>query len=105
MQEEQNTCPSLTKDGQFTSLGPRALQDAHCSWGVLEEGRSSMGKKQKINSPRPQAYLRVCVCPVSPPCIHVCVACVITFSRRFCPKRRTREKIERQIGRAACRER
>src|SRR4029434_5124101 len=34
-----------------------------------------MGKKQKIHSPRPQAYLRVrvCVCPVSPPYIHVCV--------------------------------
>ena len=33
------------------------------------------GKKQKINSPRPQAYLRVCVCvcPVSPPYMHVCV--------------------------------
>src|SRR4029434_151759 len=24
--KQQNTCPSLTKDGQFTSLGPRALQ-------------------------------------------------------------------------------
>ena len=34
---EQNTCPSLTKDGQLTSLGPWALQAAHCSWGVLEE--------------------------------------------------------------------
>src|SRR4029434_3714949 len=63
--------PSLTKDGQFTSLGPGQLQAAHCSWGVLEEGRSRIGKKQKINSPRPQAYLRVCVGPVSPPFMHV----------------------------------
>src|SRR4029434_1258475 len=79
----QNTCPSLTKDGQFTSIGPRALQAAHCSWAVLEEGRSRMGKKQKINSPRPQAYLRVCVCPVSPPYMHVCVpVCRVCHSKK-----------------------
>src|SRR4029434_2951016 len=35
--EEQNTCPSLTKDGQFTSLGPLVLQAAHFSWGVDRE--------------------------------------------------------------------
>src|SRR4029434_3772215 len=53
----------------------RALQAAHCSWGVLEEGRSRMGKKQKLNSLRSQAYpcVCVCVCPVSPPYMHVCV--------------------------------
>src|SRR4029434_1270961 len=44
------------------------LQAAHCSWGALEEGRSRMGKKQKINSDRPQACVCVCVC--------VCVLCV-----------------------------
>src|SRR4029434_5137593 len=37
----------MSKDVQFTSPGPRALQAAHCSWGVLEEGRSRMGKSRK----------------------------------------------------------
>src|SRR4029434_2883472 len=59
---------SIPDQRWFTSLGPRALQAAHCSWGVLEV---QDGKKQKINSPQPQAYL--CVCPVSPPYMHVCV--------------------------------
>src|SRR4029434_6592618 len=31
--QNNRKCPSLTKDGQFTSLGPQALQAAHCSWG------------------------------------------------------------------------
>src|SRR4029434_10161034 len=48
-------------------LVPGRLQAAHCSWGVLEEGQSRMGKRQKINSPRPQA----CVCV----CVSVCVLC------------------------------
>src|SRR4029434_4384882 len=75
----QNTCPSLTKDGQFTSIGPRALQAAHCSWAVLEEGRSRMGKKQKINSPRPQACVCVCVlCRLHVfTCVLLCVACAM----------------------------
>src|SRR4029434_1891339 len=62
--QTEHSCPSLTEtDG---SLGPRALR----SWGVLEEGRSGMGKKQSKNSRRPQACMCVCVvCPVSSPYI------------------------------------
>src|SRR4029434_8993326 len=41
----KNMQNNRTHDGQFTSLGPRPLQAAHCSWAVLEEGRSRMGKK------------------------------------------------------------
>src|SRR4029434_3564354 len=74
------TCPSLTKDGQFTSLGPRALQAAHCSWGVLEEGQSRMGKSRKYNSPRPQAYLRVCVCVLCRLHIYTCVFQCVVFA-------------------------
>src|SRR4029434_10552513 len=60
-------------------LVPGRLQAAHCSWGVLAEGRSRMGKKQKINSPRPQAYLRVCVlCRLHVcTCVFQCVVCAI----------------------------
>ena len=39
------------------------------------------GKKQKINSPRPQAYLRVCVCVLCRlhicTCVFQCVVCAI----------------------------
>src|SRR4029434_11197212 len=58
-------------------LVPGRCKAAHCSWGVLEEGRSRMGKKQKINSPRPHACLRVCVC------VCVCVLCVCVRVRAF----------------------
>src|SRR4029434_6793198 len=34
------------------------------------QGQSRMGKKKKLNSPRSQAYLRVCVC-VCPVCVCV----------------------------------
>src|SRR4029434_5461811 len=45
-------------------LVPGCLQAAHCSWGVLEEGQSRMGEKQRKNSPRTQACACawVCVC-------------------------------------------
>src|SRR4029434_4074964 len=61
-------------------LVPGRSQAAHCSWGVLEEGRSRMGKKQKINSQRPQAYLRVCVCVCVLCRLHICTCvfqCVV----------------------------
>src|SRR4029434_3917016 len=66
----EQSCPSLTEtDG---SLGPRALQAAHCSWGVLEEGQSRMGKSRHYIH-RDLRLTCVCVCPVSPPYMHVCV--------------------------------
>src|SRR4029434_9558498 len=69
------SCPSLTKtDG---SLGPWALKSCPLLLGGPGERTVQDGKKQKINSPRPQAYLRVCVCPVSPVCVPVCRVCAI----------------------------
>src|SRR4029434_1344932 len=66
-------------------LVPGPCKAAHCSWGVLEEGRSRMGKKQKINSPRPQACVCLCVCVL---CrlhkIHVCVVqCVACGNKKL----------------------
>src|SRR4029434_2212192 len=74
MQEEQNSCPSLTKDGQFTSLGPWALQSCPLLLGGPLGRTVQDGKK----SPRPQAYLRVCVSCVSSIYSRVCssVSCV-----------------------------
>src|SRR4029434_8360349 len=51
-------------------LVPGRLQASHCSWAVLEEGQSWMGKRQKINSPRHQAC--------------VCVSCVASIYSRVC---------------------
>src|SRR4029434_3231696 len=60
-------------------LVPGHCKAAPCSWGVLDEGRSRMGKKQKINSP--QAYLRVCVCVLCRlhicTCVFQCVVCAL----------------------------
>ena len=60
-------------------LVPGRLQAAHCSWEVLEEGRSRMGKRQRINSPRPQACVCVCVlCRLHIcTCVLQCVVCAI----------------------------
>src|SRR4029434_2323724 len=60
------SCPSLTKTDGSLHLVPGRLKVAHCSWGP--GGRTVRdGKMQSRNSPRSQAYLRVCVC--------VCVLC------------------------------
>src|SRR4029434_5976427 len=57
----EHSCPSLTEtDG---SLGPWALT----SCPLHLEGRSRMGKRQRIISPRPQ------------PCVCVCVSCVASI--------------------------
>src|SRR4029434_4009147 len=78
--QNNNTCPSLTKDGQFTSLGPRALLAAHCSWGVLEEGQSRMGKSRKYIH-RDLRLTCVCVCVLCRlhicTCVFQCVVCAI----------------------------
>ena len=70
------------QDRRFISPGPRALKKkkaAHCSWGpggrTVRDGINAEAKF--TNDLRP-----ACVCPVSPPCIHVCcsvqcVACAI----------------------------
>src|SRR4029434_5032858 len=70
------SCPSVSDtDG---SRGPRALR----SCPLLLEGPGGRtvqdGKKQKINSPRPPAYLRVCVSCVASIYARVCssVSCV-----------------------------
>src|SRR4029434_5337858 len=68
--KQQNTCPSLTKDGQFTSLGPRAPQPAHCSW--LPWRKDSPGRDKC----RGQISLR----PLRHAC--VCVSCVATQNAR-----------------------
>src|SRR4029434_9821210 len=49
---------SIPDQRWFTSLGPRALQAAHCSWGVLEEGWE---KAENKFTARPQACVCVCV--------------------------------------------
>src|SRR4029434_2836464 len=41
------SCQSLTKMDGSLHLVPGRLKAAHCSWGVLEEGRSRMGKSRK----------------------------------------------------------
>ena len=73
---EPLSCPSLTKtDG---SLGPRALTSCPLLLGGPGGRTVQDGKRQRINSPRPQACVCVCVCPVSPPyitCVLQCVAC------------------------------
>src|SRR4029434_10773259 len=55
-------------------LVPGRLKAAHCSWGVLEEGRSRMGEMQRLHSLRHQACVCVCVCPVSSLYMHVAPA-------------------------------
>src|SRR4029434_6899058 len=55
---------SLTKIGLRS---PYAVKGYPLLLEPLEEGQSRMGKRQKINSPRPQA----CVCV----CVSVCVLC------------------------------
>src|SRR4029434_6077781 len=68
------SCLSLTKTDVSLHLVPGRLKAAHCSWGP--GGRTVRdGKMQSRNSQRPQPC--ACVCPVSPPYIHVCVACAI----------------------------
>ena len=69
------SCPSLTKTDSSLHLVPGRLQAAHCSWGVLEEGRSRMGKKAE-NKFTATSSLRVCVC--------VCVSCVASIYARVC---------------------
>src|SRR4029434_8122209 len=59
------------------------LVPGHCSWGVLEEGQSGMGKS-RVYSHSDLRPACVCVCPVSPPYIHVCVAVC-----RLCNKKLT----------------
>src|SRR4029434_9336503 len=66
MQEEQNTCPSLTKDRQFTSLGPRALTSCPLLLGGPGGGTFQDGKRQSKNSRQPQACL--------------CVQCILVAS-------------------------
>src|SRR4029434_7569243 len=69
------SCPSLTKMDGSLHLVPGRLKAAHCSGGVLEEGRSRMGKRrEQINSDLRPVCVCVCVCPVSSPYLHVCVA-------------------------------
>ena len=58
------------QDRRFISPGPRALKKAaHCTWGpggrTVRDGINAEAKF--TNDLRP-----ACVCPVSPPCIHVC---------------------------------
>src|SRR4029434_3324285 len=57
-------------------LVPGRCKAAHCSWEVLEEGRSRIGKTQRINSPRPQACVRLCVL--------VCIWVLWLWPRRAC---------------------
>src|SRR4029434_6590745 len=88
----ERSCPSLTEtDG---SLGPWALRS--CPLLLEDPGGGTVqdGKKQKINSLRPQAYLRVCVSCVASIYARVCssVSCV-PFKTLI------------KIGRASCRER
>ena len=67
------------QDRRFTSPGPRALKKLPTAPGVLEEGQSGMGKKQRLNSLRPQACVGVCVlCRLHVfTCVLQCVACAI----------------------------
>src|SRR4029434_677244 len=46
MQKELNI-PVRPSPRRTVHLVPGRLQAAHCSWGVLEEGRSRMGKSRK----------------------------------------------------------
>ena len=70
--KEQNTLRrSLTKTDGSPHLVPGRLKAAHCSWGpggrTVRDGINAEAKF--TNDLRPAC---VCVCPVSPPCIHVC---------------------------------
>src|SRR4029434_10035374 len=69
----------LDHDRRFTSPGPRALKKLPTAPAVLEEGQSGMGKKQRLNSLRPQACVCVCVlCRLHVfTCVLQCVACAI----------------------------
>src|SRR4029434_5412641 len=71
--EQQNTCPSLTKDGQFTSLGPRALQAAHCFLG---------GSLRKDSPGWEKAETKFTAISGLPAC--VCVSCVASIYARVC---------------------
>src|SRR4029434_1164582 len=77
MQKEQNT-PVRPLPRRTVHLVPGRLQAAHCSWGVLEEGQSRMGKGRRFilflitaTSGAPQVLCRlhiftcVAVCSVS----------------------------------------
>src|SRR4029434_1956366 len=61
-------------------LVPGRLQAAHCSWGVLEEGQSRMGKgRRQIHSDLRLTCVCVCVlCRLHIcTCVFQCVMCAI----------------------------
>src|SRR4029434_3852715 len=67
-------------------LVPGRLQSAHCSWEVLEEGRSRMGKRQRIISPYSLRSVCVCVC--------VCVCECVCGAREVCPRLSCRDTLK-----------
>src|SRR4029434_2054263 len=77
MQTEKDRSPvlSLTMIGLNTWPGSRRYKLPTAPGGSLRKDGPGWGKKQKIYSPRPQAYLRVCVRVCVLFRLHIC-ACV-----------------------------
>src|SRR4029434_10213682 len=72
---QQNTCPSLTKDGQFTSLGPWALTS--CSLllgGSLRKDVPGWEKAEKKFTATSGLPACTCVCVCVCVCVSVCVS-------------------------------
>ena len=70
--KEQITLLSVPDQDRHDHLtwSPSAIKAPHCSWGVLEEGRSGMGEMQSVHftaTSGVRVFVFVCVCPVSPP--------------------------------------
>src|SRR4029434_2918776 len=73
MQKEQNTCPSLTKDGQFTwTWSPGAYKLPTAPGGSWRKDNPGWEKAEDKFTATSGLRVCVCVCPVSPPYIHVC---------------------------------
>src|SRR4029434_4970872 len=71
-------CPSLTKDGSLHLVPGRYKLPTAPGASWRKDGPGWEKAENKFTA-RPQAYpcVCVCVCPVAPPYMHVCVVCAI----------------------------